>query len=48
MFDMYLYPGNPKYLFAFDHKYPHVSNEPGTGWDVYSLERNGPDEASSD
>jgi hypothetical protein len=39
MFDAYLYPGNPKYLFAFDHKYPHVSTAPGKGWDVYSLQK---------
>ena len=39
LFTAFVYPNNPKHLFAFDHKYPHVSNEPGTGWDVYQAKR---------
>ena len=39
MFEAYLYPGNPKYLFAFDHKYEYANNAPGHGHSIYSLER---------
>ena len=39
LFTAFVYPNNPKHLFAFDHKYPHVSDESGTGWDVYRANR---------
>ncbi len=39
LFTAFVYPNNPKHLFAFDHKYPHVSDKEGTGWDVYQPKR---------